>query len=584
MSKINVSELDFDQIKSSIRSFLQSQSTFQDYNFEGSGLSILLDVLAHNTVMNSFYLDMATNESFLDSAVLRKNVVSLAKSLGYTPKSIRSARATIDITLNVTGNPSSVTVPKDTRFTTIINGQTYTFLTRDSHTITADSGYRGTFEIVEGKPFRHRYTITSAEEKILIPNANADVSELIVTVQNSSSDQTSTTFFRASNLVEIGGDDPVYFLSETSDGLYELHFGDGVLGKPLENGNIVILDYIISSGPAANSASSFSLSSSIPNVTSAAVVARSKAAGGSEAESIASIKFLAPRNYEAQGRAVTKRDYETLILKNYPDLDSVRVWGGEENDPPAYGKVFVALKPNEGLTFSETLKQEIVDEVIKPLNILPIQIEITDPEYLFLKVTSTVHYDPAKTNLTEGEIKEKIEQTIQNFSETELNQFSRDFYLSKFSAAIDAADDSIRSNETEIKIKYRFEPILNISAQYVLNLDNRLDRADAANNEFCLSSTEFFFQGFPCYLTDNGKGSVSIFRLVSGSRVTVVESAGTIDYEIGKIILTSFAPTKIEGNDFIEITATPKEKNIDSVRDKIITIEPADISVTMRQA
>ena len=588
---LKVDELNFDLIKANFRSFLQSQDQFRDYNFEGSGLTALLDILAYNTYYNSFYLNMASAEAFLSTAQKRNSVVALAKSLNYTPRSVSSARITGTATLTVTGSPTSVTIPQYTEFSGTIDGTTYKFLTTEAAVISPDSGvYSGTISLVEGTVITRRYTVSAldTDQRFLIPNLNADTSTLSVTVLNSSSDSTTRTFTKVSNLVEVDATDQVFFLEEVEDGQFEVKFGDDTFGIALDAGNIVVLEYIASSGPDANDIQVLTYNDSISGVTTITFTAADPASGGAIRESITSIRFNAPKAYESQNRVVTAEDYRALLLQQ-SSVDSVTVWGGEDNDPPEYGKVFVAIKPVVGTALSATEKANLINTVIKPKKILTVSTEIVDPEFLYLLIDSTVKYNSDNTSLTGAELKSLVTTVIQNFNDTDIDEFERYFRYSKLSRLIDFADRSVLNNILSVRMRREVAIQLGISTRYEINFSNAIDNTTngrpathpyGAGNK--VTSNAFTYLGFTnCFLEENN-GIMRIYRTFGASNLAVVSNAGTLDYTTGKIILTNFAPTAFaDGSTTLKLTAFPGEKDILPLRNQIVQIRDADITVTM---
>ena len=588
---LKVDELNFDLIKANFRSFLQSQDQFRDYNFEGSGLTALLDILAYNTYYNSFYLNMASAEAFLSTAQKRNSVVALAKSLNYTPRSVSSARITGTATLTVTGSPTSVTIPQYTEFSGTIDGTTYKFLTTEAAVISPDSGvYSGTISLVEGTVITRRYTVSAldTDQRFLIPNLNADTSTLSVTVLNSSSDSTTRTFTKVSNLVEVDATDQVFFLEEVEDGQFEVKFGDDTFGIALDAGNIVVLEYIASSGPDANDIQVLTYNDSISGVTTITFTAADPASGGAIRESITSIRFNAPKAYESQNRVVTAEDYRALLLQQ-SSVDSVTVWGGEDNDPPEYGKVFVAIKPVVGTALSATEKANLINTVIKPKKILTVSTEIVDPEFLYLLIDSTVKYNSDNTSLTDAELKSLVTTVIQNFNDTDIDEFERYFRYSKLSRLIDFADRSILNNILSVRMRREVAIQLGISTRYEINFSNAIDNTTngrPATHPYGVgnkvTSNAFTYLGFTnCFLEENN-GIMRIYRTFGASNLAVVSNAGTLNYTTGKIILTNFAPTAFaDGSTTLKLTAFPGEKDILPLRNQIVQIRDADITVTM---
>jgi len=443
--KLQISELDFDAIKANLKTFLQSQTQFQDYDFDGSGLSILLDVLSYNTHYLSYIANMSTNELYLDSADIRNNIVSLAKMLGYTPSSPRTPRASIDIKLNdATG--SSVTMQKGTVFSTTVDTLEYQYVTNEDTTITPVDGiyefknvpiYEGTLVT-----FKYVYDINDPDQKLVIPTNTADTSTLQVIVQTSATDTTQSIYSLAGGYNSVASDSKVYFIQETIDGKYEIYFGDGVTGKKLEDENIVIMEYVITNRTDSNGASTFALNGNIGGYTNVTISTDSNSQGGSEGETNESIKFNAPLQYAAQDRAVTATDYETLVKSIYPNALSVSAWGGEDDETPQYGVVNISIKAASGSTLTDTTKADIVTQ-LKPYNVASVRPVIKDPETTSILVTSTVKYDAKATAKTASTIKANVINILQVYNAENLQKFDSIFRFSKVIGLIDDVDKSV---------------------------------------------------------------------------------------------------------------------------------------------
>ena len=482
-SGLQITNLDFTSIKSSLKTFLSQQDTLKDYNFDGSALSVLVDLLAYNTQYNAYYLNMVANEMFLDSAVLRNSVVSHAKMLNYIPKSASAPKATINLTVNQV-TTSTLTLPKFTQFISeAIDGVNYTFVTTDATTVnvTANTATFSDTIISQGIPSSYSYTVnTTANPQQLfeIPDTNIDTATLLVSVQESSSNLDFQTYTQASNYLALTSSSTVYFLQEGMNGNYQIYFGDGILGRALVDGNIVNITYISTSGTSAFGANSFSIMSSVGGFSATVVTPVSPASNGANKETIDSIKYTAPKAYAAQGRAVTKEDYIYLIQNNSTNLpiDSVSVWGGEENDPPVYGQIFCAVKPSGGYTLTATQKQRLVQDVIKPISVLTVVPTIVDPDYTYVKIDAKVLYDPRKTTLNAGQVKQSVITAINTFSQQTLNTFNSTFKTPVLITTIQNANPSIITNESTIRLQKKFYPRLNSRATYYLNFGVSLKR------------------------------------------------------------------------------------------------------------
>lgn len=583
---INVTELDFSLIKKNLRDYLKGRTEFKDYNFEGSGISYLLDLLSANTQMLAWFLHMAVNESFLDSAQFRDTVVSIAKTLGYTPRSVRSSLATIRLQLFPSGTPSSITIPKYTLFTSRIDNKAYTFHTTEELIVEKSDTdtYIKDITIREGQIYKKTWTIDLTQKtRFIIPNANIDTTTLEVVVQDSSSNLKQTIFTLSQDKTLVTPTTTSYFLQEVQDEKFEISFGDGYIGKPLVNGNILIVQYAISNGPDANSANRFELASTISGVSSASITVLTPAFGGSKIENIDSIRKLAPLNYQAQNRAVTTEDYETLILRDIPEVESVRVWGGEDNDPPQYGRVFACLKPYAGGGFSVDQKRNFIDNIIQKRNLVSVEVVIIEPEYLYLVIESQLKFSSVIGGLTGDQLKNKVKSSILNFGTTNLNKFDAYFRYSKFIQSIDNSDPSVQNNLTEIRMKAKLFPTLFVPTQYTINFHNAISTGDATNNKETLNTTRFTLRGQACQLSDDGKGSIFAYKVINDKKVIVQANIGTIDYLSGKINLPNFVPENIlDGKQTIDFTVIPDNFDITPVRNQILTIDADDVRVTAR--
>ena len=472
-SGLQITNLDFNSIKDSFKTFLQQQPTLKDYNYDASALSVLLDLLAYNTQYNAYYLNMVANEMFLDSAVQRNSVISHAKLMNYMPTSASAPRATVQVKINgVSGG--SLTLPKFTQFISeAIDSVNYTFVTTDAYTtnVTANTAIFDDVSIAQGTSASYSFTVNKTTNSKLtfdIPDSTIDTSTIIVNVQESSTNLTFETYTQVSDYLTLGPSTKVYFLQEGLNGKYQIYFGDGILGYPLKDDNIVNITYVTTDGTTSYGANSFSLMSSVGGYSNVSVSSISSTTQGKDKETIASVKYTAPKSYAAQGRAVTKEDYMYLIQKNSTNLpiESVTVWGGEENDPPVYGRVFCSIKPSGGYTLTESQKQKLITDVIKPVSVMTVLPTIVDPDYTYVKLKTTVLYDPRKTTLNSGQLQQLVIATIRNFSKTTLNTFNATLKLPELITSIQYCDPSIVTNETQIRVEKKLYPILNSTATY----------------------------------------------------------------------------------------------------------------------
>jgi hypothetical protein len=594
-NKLVVSDLDFDNIKSNLKTFLQDQPEFSDYNFEGSGFSVLLDILAYNTHYLGFNANMLVNEVYLDSADIRKNIVSLAKMLGYTPSSVKAPAANISIVVNnATG--SSLTMDKGTTFTSTVDGTTYQFVTNQVSTITPlDGVYRFTDIIIyEGTLVTYRYTVDSSDvdQKFIIPSVNADTSTLKVTVQNSSVDTTSSVYSLATGVRSLDNTSKVYFLQETDTGKFEIYFGDGVLGRKLSDGNIVILEYVVTNKEESNGASAFTLSSTIDGFSDVSITTNSVAQGGSEAESKESIRFNAPLQYTAQDRAVTSTDYETLVRSLYPNALSISAWGGEEDETPVYGVVKISIKAASGSTLTNQTKTEIVNS-LRQYNIASVRPVIVDPETISVILNSTVRYDSKLTTKTAATIKSDVISSLTNYNTNILQRFDGIFRYSKVTGLIDDADASIVSNITTVRVRKSFTPSFNTSTRYDIFFRNAFYNPHTGHNAAMggiLSSSGFIIDGNTneMFLDDDGSGNIRRYYFDGGVRVYANNTQGTVNYTTGQVTLNSLNITSVSNirgstSTVIEITVTPNSNDIVPVRNTIVEIDIANSTVTVEK-
>lgn len=584
--RITVSDLDFDSIKANLKTFLQGQSEFSDYDFEGSGLSVLLDVLAYNTHYNGVYTNLAVNEMFLDSASKRASVVSLAKMLGYVPRSAKCSSAIVNATITApTAAPGTVTLPANQAFNTSIDGVSYTFYNRSAVTVARNTAGNYTFAnlpIVEGTPLQYKYTV-AAGVRYILPNANIDIDTLTVRVQENANSDLFEVHTRAENLTEATTSTRVYFIKEIDDGLYEISFGDGVIGRQLDNGNVITLDYFVSNLDNANGASNFTYGGSSLLGSSLSVSIVSRATGGAASEGIDSIKFNAPRLYAAQNRAVTPDDYKAIILSQFPDAASVAVWGGEDNDPPIYGKTYICVKPNDASKLTNLQKEFIVNNILNQRNIVSITPEIIDPEYFNIKVTCFVYYNPRETTKTPTQIETIVKNQILNYNDTELEKFDGVLRFSKLSRIIDAADPAITNNISRIMVRRQFTPVFNISSEYKLNLINPISQ-DGGKQGDVFASTGFFIPNSTLvhYLDDDSFGNVRLYYNgpdgTIADRVIVNPSIGTIEYEAGRVVVRNLTITAL--NDVIfEMQVKPESYDVVSALNQIVQIDPTLLTV-----
>ena len=586
--KLEITDLDFDTVKSNFKSFLSQQTHFTDYNFEGSGMSVLMDLLAYNTHYLAFHANMLANEMFIDTALTRSAAVSHAKSLGYLPSSTKASNVYVDVTVKgVPTSQTSLVMAAGTIFTTSINDVSYKFVTIGDSTATSDTGIFmfSDVRIYEGTRVRYTYTVDSLnlEQQFIIPSAAVDTSTVVVSVQTSSSDVTTEVYTLNTDYATLDSTSLKYFLQEVEDGKYEIYFGDGVTGKKPIDGNIVILDYVVTNGSVADGATAFTPASNVGGYSDVSALATGSAAGGGEAESVDSIKFNAPLKYAAQGRAVTPDDYKSIVPTVYSNIKSIQCWGGEDNDPPIYGKVYVAIRPNTGTSLTTTTKTSIITN-LKKYNVASIVPEIVDPEILYLVLGITAKYNSTLTEKSKSDIKALVETTVSSFNTNNLQKFDSVFRHSKLLSDIDNTDTSILSSTATMKLKRIITPTLSAITKYTVSFNNMVYHPAASWAQTVVESTGFYLSGNTNeqFIDDDGNGNVRTFYLLGGTTKTITNAeAGTVNYNTGEVVLTSFNVTSTTNTDStINVTVKPDSNDIIPVRQQVIEIDTVATTVT----
>ena len=579
MSNLRIAELDFDQIKTNLKTYLNAQSEFTDYDFEGSGLSVLLDILAYNTHYNAYLANMLMNEMFLDSAVKRSSAVSIAKHLGYTPTSARGAVANLNIVVtSPVGLPPSLTMNRYTPFTSTVDGTSYTFLTTEAQTaLRVGTTYTfSNINVKEGALLSYSYVVADAatSTKYEIPSDFVDTTTLSVTVQTSASNASTSTYNLSTDITGIDDTSKVYFLEQNTRGKYEIYFGDNVIGQGLSVGNIINIQYTTVQGAAVNVSStvaqSFIAATTIGGSSNIGVTVNSNSTGGADVEGIASIKFNAPRVNASKNRAVTATDYEALILANYSGAESVSVWGGEDNDPPYYGKVLISLKPYSGYTISDATKQTIIDTILKTKKAITVTPEFVDPSYLFVGVNANIIYNTSLTPLSSEDIKALAETAIANYFLTDLQKFNKTFNHFKLTNLIQESHASITGVLLSLKLQKRIIPTLNTTNVFTGNSALRYRNPIKPGS----ISSSFFFATVSGNATlvkitdipndtppsDTGSGVLRLINAVTGAVVN--NNIGTVNYGTGVVSITSIIPTGIPaGVTDIRVSASIQETN-----------------------
>lgn len=581
---LRITDINYDTIRQNLKNYLSNQTEFLDYDFDSSTMAVLLNLLAYNTYYNSFYLSMVGNEMFLPSAQLRDSVVLKSKLLNYTPRSAKGATAGLNVVVNPTNNPAYVTINSNTLFSTAIDGISYTFSTPQAYTLSQNgSSFFGNISIVEGTPLQHRFTVnTLSPSRYIIPNQNIDTSSLNVRIQESNSNTTINTYKLATDLSSVNSVSKIYFLQEVTDKKYEVYFGDGVFGKTPSDGNIVIIDYKVVNGEAVNGANTFSAVSTLGGHSSFTITTSDSAQGGAPQESVESIKFNAPNKFQSQDRLVTINDYKTKILSENGDLQSLSVWGGEENTPPVYGKVYISAKPTSGAIIS-TQRKELIKSQIKSKNIVPIDVEFVDASFLYIIPDIKVRYDPDLTSLTASELNERIQTALIEFETSNLGAFNNKFYLSKLLSKINISNPSFISVDCDIKLQKRFIPVTSQITKYTINFNNAIKHPESLQHiphegSHFISSSQFTFGNYSmAQFDDDGENILRIFNKLPTSQLYVKQNAGSVNYDSGLIVIDNLIINAFSG-DYLAINMVPVEKNIFGIRNQILLISDSKIT------
>jgi hypothetical protein len=588
--------LDFDQIKTSIKDYLRANSTFTDFDFEGSNFSVLIDTLAYNTYITAFNSNMVVNESFLDSATLRENVVSLARNIGYVPRSRTAAKALVSFNVSTTANTPTLTLQAGLVCVGSVDNSSYTFSIPDdiSANVVSEVASFDNIEIYQGTFLTKQFVVDgSLDQRFILNNSFIDTSTISVYVKGINDSGLGVEYSLVDNILEVNSSSRIYLLQEVQDEKYELLFGDGLIGQKLENNAVITVNYIVTDGEEGNGASSFSFSGSIRNASNAtidigsvSIITNQLSQNGSEIESIDSVKYFAPRIYSSQYRAVTSRDYEAIIKKIYPDTESVAVIGGEELDPPEFGSVSISIKPKNGTFVSDFNKQQIKNK-LKQYSISGINQKIIDLKVLYVEIDSSIYYNYSQVSAVES-LKTKVVNSLTEYSNSvDLNSFGGRFKYSKVLQIIDNTDTSITSNITKIKIRRDLKALINQFAQYELCFGNKFH---INSDGFNIKSTGFKISADPdtVYLTDvpnsDGKtGIISIVKPLSDGTIRIIaKSAGTVDYTKGEIKLgtVNIISTSKE-NDIIEIQAFPESNDVVGLRDLYLNFSIEKSTINM---
>ena len=588
MPYTQVNNLDFADIKTALKEYMRDQTEFTDYDFEGSAISNLLDVLAYNTYYTAFNTNMVVNELFLDSASLRDNVVSLAKQLGYTPKSITAPKATIDLDISFSGTaPSAVSIKAGSGFVTNFDSSLYRFVLKEDNKVSVVNGVANftDIEVYEGSFLTTLTEVgTDSSQRYKISNIGLDTNTIKIKVYESISSTVFTEFKSAKNILDVGADDNVYFINESEDEDYEIFFGDGILGKKLTPGQVVHMSYVITNGPTTNGAKVFTFNGLMEDENGTPITVpfsvsnintTSEASGGEDIESVEKIKYNAPKLFGSQNRAVTSNDYKAIVRDLYPSVSDIIVFGGEDQEPPAYGKVFLSVKPSEAVTLSSFTKNELKDS-LKKYCVASIRPEFVDPSVLHLELTSNIYYNSIKSNLMPTEMAAKASTSVVTYLKTSgTEKFNGKFRYSKFISVIDSADRAINSNDTDITMRKDFIAQINSSSYYEVCYQNAFKK-DCDNPVVSSTGiTTFEFPNYTSYLEDRD-GKIVLYRLdpITNEKILLDDSVGTIDYDKGEIQLFNFTILKGSFSDNrIELRVKPANKDIEVKREAYLDVD-----------
>jgi len=587
-SSINLIELDFQGIKSSLKSHLSSQAKFQDYDFDGSNMSVFLDVLSYNTYLNSFYLNMVASEMFLDSAQLRDSIVSHAKELNYLPRSFRSAQANVNISITPSTSVSSVLIPSKTSFTSRIGSNTFNFVTRDAIALTASSNnifsatnitlYEGSY-VTES--FIKNDSITN--QRFLLNNQNIDTTSLeVVVYENSETDVYN--FTQAFSLFGLSSNTNSFFIQPAENEQYEIVFGDNISGRTPLNGSLIEISYRVCNGELPNGCDTFVNNSSIDGHSNVSITVNKSAISGSVSETIESIKFNAPRSLQTQERAVTENDYEILLSREFTEIRAVSAYGGDRENPPQYGKVYIAvdIEDSDGVP---DIKKTLYNNFLKDKVPLGITTEITSPDFVFLRVLSNVFFNKNITSQTTEQISTKVKNTIIIFNDIYLNDFKSKFRFSNFTSAIDNADLSIINNDTTVNPFVLLSLKTNTSTDFKFNFNTPILETTPTTSSHPLIvdrglfSSSFVQNGLNCQLEDDGKGNIRVVK-ITNTEIVEVSKIGTINYSTGEIIITKLLVDSFTGPG-IKIYIKPTSQDYFSSQRNILKIQPEDLIINV---
>ena len=590
MAEQSFTNLDFEEAKANLKNYLKSQEQFRDYNFEGSNINVLLDILAYNTFQNNFYTNMAISEMFLDSAQVKDSVVSHAKELNYLPRSRRSAQAVISMEFSPTGNPSSITIPESTKFLARCGTETFNFYTKDAYTVrpSANGAYTiNNVSIFEGRYVEEYFTVDGTEsQRFVLQNDTIDTTSIEVFIKENVSATAQPEWTFRTNVYDVAIDDTVFYLQPYRDNRYEITFGDNTFGKQPVSGNVIRVRYRVTNGDEANGISTFDIASDIDGISSTETT-QTNAFGGSERESLESIRYFAPKSIQIQERAVTENDYAILLQNEFPEIQAVSVFGGENLDPPRFGKVVVSAYVNEEGIIRSDIKDQYRDYLMTRTS-LAVEPIIQAAQFMYIDLGVTVTYNTNKTSKSDGGISALVEDVIEAYSSTNLEDFKKTLKISRLASNIDAADVSIISSLIDSTMIIEAKPTRNQSESRIINFENAI-KPDVTYTDASISSytpavwsTSFTYQNRIVSLQDNGNGRIDLVQNINKVISIVKRDIGSVNYTTGKLTLNSLAVQ--DYIDVIKIYATPANRNIVSPQDRILKIRTNDLNIIVTSA
>jgi hypothetical protein len=588
-TNLNVTELDFADIKQNLKNFLKQQSEFSDYDFDGSGLNVLLDVLAYNTHYNALNAHYSLNESFLDSAQIRGNVVTRAKLLGYTPRSVLSPRGKVNIVVDISGEigtiPTVLELTRGTKLNTVVSGEEFQYVVLETQQATL-VGTTYTFSdvvIAEGSVRELKYRVDNdiENQKFQLTDYNADSSTLRVRVQSNEESSSFDIYTPFESLRGVDSTSKVYYLQENPSGFFEVYFGDGITGFKPANNNIITLDYVITEGIESNGANNFDMLDDINGYSSITVTLASAASGGAEEETMESIRFNAPLTFISQNRAVTADDYAAIIKKEFSNIDSISTWGGEDNDPPDYGKVYIAIKPLLAETLTTAEKTDITGAILKGKNVVSIVPEIVNTNFTYLEIDAAFKYNPNLTDRSSVELQSVVRDTITDYNFNNLNKFDGVFRHSQLTKAIDNSDPSILNTIVRPRMFQNITPSNNSDNNFDLSFVAPFFQSGQStafilkSSSFKINNVDHFFGDVP--ISGSTQRKVIVYKVVGLSNVTVVNDAGIINVEKGTVTLNNFRPDTTSA---IKITVLPNSLDLAPKRAELISIDNNSVTIT----